>query len=276
MSGEGRIHVERRGAGPPLLLIHGIGHRWQAWEPVLDRLAAVHEVIAVDLPGFGRSPLPAGGAPPDIASMVNQVRVLIDDLALDRPHVAGNSLGGALALELAAAGLASSATAFSPAGFSTRAGQVRAMAVLGWLRGQTFLPVPVLRAALRSRAVRAASVGPLVTNPQRLDPHRTLDDALALRRGRGFRPAVRALRDYRFSGRALRERADVPVTVAWGAKDRILPPDQARRARARLPHAHHLLLPDCGHLAMSDCPDLVVDTILRTTGVGPADRPARG
>lgn len=53
----------RMGSGPPLLLIHGIGHRWQAWEPVLDRLTEQHDVIAVDLPGFGGSPLPAGGTP---------------------------------------------------------------------------------------------------------------------------------------------------------------------------------------------------------------------
>ncbi|MFD1048194.1 alpha/beta fold hydrolase, partial [Kibdelosporangium lantanae] len=50
------INYERRGSGTPLVLLHGIGHRWQAWEPVLDRLALHHDVIAVDLPGFGLSP----------------------------------------------------------------------------------------------------------------------------------------------------------------------------------------------------------------------------
>jgi pimeloyl-ACP methyl ester carboxylesterase len=51
-----QLNYERWGSGPPLVLLHGIGHRLQAWDPVLDRLAAAHDVIAVDLPGFGKSP----------------------------------------------------------------------------------------------------------------------------------------------------------------------------------------------------------------------------
>lgn len=58
----------------------------------------------------------------------------------------------------------------------------------------------------------------------------------------------------------------MPVTIAWGDKDRILTPSQAVRARARLPRAHHLMLPGCGHVPMSDDPRLVASTILTTTG----------
>ena len=55
------LAFERRGTGVPLILVHGIGHHWQAWLPVMDRLAASRDVIAIDLPGFGRSPgLPEG------------------------------------------------------------------------------------------------------------------------------------------------------------------------------------------------------------------------
>ena len=50
------LAFERRGTGAPLILIHGIGHHWQAWLPVMDRLAASRTVIAIDLPGFGVSP----------------------------------------------------------------------------------------------------------------------------------------------------------------------------------------------------------------------------
>ncbi|MET8067394.1 alpha/beta fold hydrolase, partial [Micromonospora sp. NPDC005313] len=57
------VVYERRGAGPALVLLHGIGHHCGAWRPVLDRLAEAHDVIAVDLPGFGRSPVPAAGLP---------------------------------------------------------------------------------------------------------------------------------------------------------------------------------------------------------------------
>ena len=56
----------RDGSGDALLLMHGIGSRWQVWIPVLDRLAAERTVIALDLPGFGESPLPAAGLPPGL------------------------------------------------------------------------------------------------------------------------------------------------------------------------------------------------------------------
>lgn len=262
------ISLHRRGSGPPLLLVHGLGHRWQAWEPVLDRLASAHDVIAVDLPGFGGSPLPADGVL-DMAVTVRRFPAWLDQIGVERPHVAGNSLGGALALEMAAAGLAASATAFSPAGFSTVAEWRRATARLSWLRAQAFLPVPALRVLLRSRTVRAASLGLIMAHPDRLSPERAAADALALRRGRGFRPMALAGRGYRFSGQELRTRPDVPVTVAWGAADRILPPRQALRAQAELPHARHLLLPGCGHVPMTDDPGLVADTILATTGGQP-------
>ena len=113
-----QLNYERRGAGPPLVLLHGIGHRWQAWEPVLDRLAAKHDVIAVDLPGFGKS-APLDG-PSGIAEIAAALTAFFGQLGLDRPHVAGNSLGGAIALELAAGGHVSSATALSPAGSGLR------------------------------------------------------------------------------------------------------------------------------------------------------------
>jgi pimeloyl-ACP methyl ester carboxylesterase len=110
-------------------------------------------------------------------------------------------------------------------------------------------------------------MGALVAHPQRLDPDRLLGDALALRHGRGFRPMLHALGRYRFDAAALQAMRDVPVTVAWGARDRILPPHQGARARKVLPRARHVTLPGCGHLPMSDDPSLVAGTILATTGV---------
>lgn len=250
----------RMGSGPPLLLIHGIGHRWQAWEPVLDRLTEQHDVIAVDLPGFGGSPLPAGGTPVTMTTLVTAVSALLAAEGIERPHVAGNSLGGAIALELAAANLAASVTAFSPAGFATRVQRRRALAILHALRATTFLPAPALRQGMRSRMLRALAFAPLIARPQHLDPQRLVDDALALRQAPGFRDVARALRTYRFVADV-----EVPVTIAWGEHDHILRPSQAARARAGLPHARHVVLRGCGHVPMSDDPGLVTSTILTTT-----------
>ncbi|GIF71981.1 alpha/beta fold hydrolase [Asanoa siamensis] len=287
---------ERRGAGPPLVLLHGIGHHWRAWEPVLDRLAEHHDVIAVDLPGFGRSPRPTT----DLSGMASLVEALTsfftslgltspappaasdgpttlqpptagtdrhppaaasEGLADPRPHVAGNSLGGAIALELAAAGHVASATALSPAGFAT-ARQLRyAVAMLTAHRLASRLPTPLVRTVLRSPRLRSAAFGMLLSHPRRLTLDRAVADSLALRNGAAFRAVARASRGYAFTGAPA-----VPVTVAWGTRDLILRYSQAAVARRGLPNARHVDLPGCGHVPMSDDPDLVADLILATTG----------
>ena len=108
---------DRRGSGEPLVLLHGIGSRWQVFAPVLDLLAAHHEVWAVDLPGFGAS-APAPRA--DIAGLTDAVEEWIGEQGLGRPHVAGNSTGGGIALELASRGVVASATGLAPIGFWSR------------------------------------------------------------------------------------------------------------------------------------------------------------
>lgn len=259
------VAYERRGAGEPLVLIHGIGHHWRAWEPVLDLLAEAHDVIAIDLPGFGRSPVPAGGMPADMAQTVAAVAQWFDEQGLHRPHVAGNSLGGTIALELAAAGLVASATAIAPAGF-WKGWQARyALTVLTALRWGTLLPQPVVRANMRPSRTRALAFAMLMSRPGRIDAERAVADALALRTGAGFGPVAKvAARGYEFRGEP-----SVPVTVAWGDRDRILLPRQAATARDRLPQARHVTLPGCGHVPMSDDPALLTEVILATTtGIG--------
>ncbi|WP_026209060.1 alpha/beta fold hydrolase [Catelliglobosispora koreensis] len=254
------VNAHKAGSGTPLVLIHGIGHRWQAWEPVLDLLAPHHEVIAIDLPGFGKSPVPDGGMPQGMAETVARVGEYFAQEGLDKPHVAGNSLGGAIALELAAAGLVSSATAFSPAGFYNEPERRRALRILTSMRYNTFLPGPVMKVALRTSLIRKLSFGPIVAYPDRLALQRVYEDALAMRRGKGYQSVVKASVDYQFGGTPT-----VPVTVAWGAKDWIFLPHQASRAAEKLPEARHETLPNCGHVPMSDAPDLVASLILQTT-----------
>ena len=91
----------RTGAGAPLVLLHGIGMSRRAWEPVMPALAQRFDVIAVDLAGFGESPMPGDGRC-DPASLAAGVGELLDELGVVEPLLAGNSLGGWVALELAA------------------------------------------------------------------------------------------------------------------------------------------------------------------------------
>src|SRR4051794_3729943 len=102
----------RTGSGPPFVLLHGIGLDRRVWDPVVPLLARESEVIAVDLPGFGASAPLAG--PPTVAALA----AAVEELGLERPHVAGNSLGGGIALELGRRGSAGSVCAISPIGFA--------------------------------------------------------------------------------------------------------------------------------------------------------------
>lgn len=115
------VAYERTGSGEPLLLLHGIGHHHQAWDPVLPALAPERDVIAVDLPGFGVSPALPDGVPYGLGSVVPVLGAFCEALGVDRPHVAGNSLGGLLALELGREKLVRSVTALSPMASGRRA-----------------------------------------------------------------------------------------------------------------------------------------------------------
>jgi pimeloyl-ACP methyl ester carboxylesterase len=110
------LHHVRQGAGEPLVLIHGIGSQWQAWTAVLGLLASQRDVVALDLPGFGDSAPLAGEV--TLGTLAAAVAELVGELGIDRPHVGGNSLGGAIGFELARQGVARSVTALSPLGFA--------------------------------------------------------------------------------------------------------------------------------------------------------------
>lgn len=254
------INYERRGSGSPLVLLHGIGHRWQAWKPVLDELAEHHDVIAIDLPGFGRSaPMPPF-AEHDLPSTMMVLAGIFDQLGIGTPHVAGNSLGGLIAVEAASRGIVSSSTALSPAGFWHGRDRLRALTTLKLLRLGAAAPKPVGYALTGNKLLRSAALGVLYAHPERIDPRDAREDMAALRSAPAFNPTLRTGRDFVWSGPQPR----VPLTIAWAERDRILPVGQAKRAAALLPSANHVLLPGCGHVPMIDDPRLVARTILET------------
>lgn len=264
------VAFERRGNGSPLVLLHGIGHRWQAWEPVLDALSAEHDVIAVDLPGFGRSPLLPTDRGYDMPNAVQTCADIFADMGLDRPHVAGNSLGGALSLELASRGLVSSATALAPAGFWTPRDRAWALRVLGLIRTSGRAPERLRALAVRNRYFRMAAGSLLYGHPSRMTEEIMLADLLSMVGAKGFNLVADAGREYTFAAPA----PCVPVTVAWGTRDRILWPRQARRAAALLPRARHVWLYQAGHVPMIDEPEQVASLILSTCASAAADRAA--
>lgn len=244
------------------MLLHGIGHRWQAWEPVFNRLARERDVIAIDLPGFGQSPPLAEGLPYTVDTVMDQLSAVFAELGLGRPHIAGNSLGGLFALEAADRGLVASATALSPAGFFDTAGRRRAITLLRAFRLGASAPGALLERLVASPVQRNLVFRLLYGRPHLVDADLLLGDAKAMSRCAGFEKVAQANADGRFTGSL---RGDVPVTIAWGTVDRILPPSQALKARRQLPTATHVWLPGCGHVPMSDDPEMVAGVILRTS-----------
>jgi len=253
------VSYSRTGHGEPLLLLHGIGHHRQAWDPVIPVLAAERDVISVDLPGFGGSPALPEELRHDLPTTTAVLGALCEALKIERPHVAGNSLGGLLALELGRTGLARSVTALSPAGFWTRGEQRYAFAVLLTMRAAARrMPVPVVERLSRTAVGRAALTSTVYAHPGRRAPEAVVADTLALARATGFERTLRAGSDVLFTD----DVPGIPVTVAWGSKDRLLLPRQGVRAKRILPRARLVRLPGCGHVPMNDDPALVARVIL--------------
>ncbi|MFH9887051.1 alpha/beta fold hydrolase [Streptomyces luteogriseus] len=253
------LSYTRRGSGEPLLLLHGIGHHRQAWEPVIPALAAERDVIAVDLPGCGDSPALPDGMAHDLPTMSTVLKALFGALEIDRPHVAGNSLGGLLALDLARAKLVRSVTALSPAGFWNEAERRYAFTVLSTMRQiARRMPPPVVERLARPALGRTLLTSTIYARPGRRSPEAVVAETLALARAQGFSETLRSGRTVQFTD----DIVGTPVTVAWGSRDRLLIPRQGVRAKGVIPRARLVRLPGCGHVPMNDDPALVARVVL--------------
>ncbi|MFE0879075.1 alpha/beta fold hydrolase [Streptomyces smyrnaeus] len=266
-----QVAYERRGSGEPMLLLHGIGHHWQAWEPVLTVLAGSYDVIALDLPGFGASPGLPEGVSYGLESVVPLLAETCTALGVERPHVAGNSLGGLLALEMGLHGFARSVTALAPAGFFTRPEQLYAFTVLRGMRaGARSLPDPVVEVLARTAAGRAALTGTIYARPGRRSADAVVAETRALRRAVGFAPVLAQGRHPGASfGHTIR---DIPVTIGWGDRDRLLLRRQGVRAKRAIPAARLVRLRGCGHVPMNDDPATVARVITDTARQADVER----
>ncbi|MBD7958114.1 alpha/beta fold hydrolase [Microbacterium sp. Sa4CUA7] len=259
------------GTGPDIVLLHGLGSRWQVFAPILDELAQEHRVHALDLPGFGARPADPA-LRPGVDALADWVTAELDARGVTAPHVVGSSLGGGIALELARRGVAGRVTAFAPIGFWNPRERAWCLGLLTVLRtAARRLPRP-LGAALRTRTGRRLLLFPLFGRPSRVTAPAAIEDLHALAVGEGFGPVRRALR----SQRAIRGGDEVPTTIVWGRRDLVLPAQrQSRRARQLRPQATHVLLGGCGHLPFSDSPARCVAVITDRHPLSPhrQDRP---
>lgn len=252
------LEHHREGSGEPLVLVHGVGSRWQVWEPVIGTLAEHFEVFAVDLPGFG------GSAPLPRTTVDTLTDALADFLAaqgLDRPHLAGNSMGGGISLNLGARGLARSVTAFSPIFFWDTPGRIWCQQSLGRSKKLGRILGPAMPKVLGTSAGRTMFLSLVFGKPWAVDTQTALDTAEGAVKSLGFTPALDSFTEAELADPAAL--ADLPVTIAWGNRDILLTyRTQSRRAREVLPHARHITLEGSGHTPFYDDPTACARVIL--------------
>lgn len=248
------------GSGPMLVLIHGVCHSRAAWENVTPLLKDDFRVVTIDLPGHGESPEPHPIDAGVVDRILGDLGSFIDELTPEgepKPHVAGNSLGGYLALELARRGHASSATAFSPAGFfHGPQDQKRTVAQFLTLRAVGRVIKPMIPFLSRSKAGRAMMMGMFSAKPWGIAPEAVVRDANNLLRNTVIDHGLEAKFDFS------PDTAGVPQTCYWGTRDLTLIRGWERHADI-LPDAALHLLPGLGHVPMLDDARTIADSIRR-------------
>ncbi|MCK8495524.1 MULTISPECIES: alpha/beta fold hydrolase [Spirosoma] len=257
------LNYIRRGAGKPLLLLHGLGSSLKAWDLVIDELATQRDVIAVDLPGFGQSPALLGEV--SISTLADVVTDFLSQHQLLGIDAVGNSMGGRLVLELARRGqVVGSVVSLDPGGF--------------WQGWQVAYFYHSVRLSAQLSSLIQPILPPLVSNPvsrtllfAQFSAHPwTIPAPVALNEFREFlpTPSFTKLLDSLAHGPPQQGAplGSIPnLVIGWGRQDRICPPSQAKRALALFPDAQLHWFSNCGHVPQLDVPAETVALILAVT-----------
>jgi pimeloyl-ACP methyl ester carboxylesterase len=244
----------RCGSGPPLVCLHGFMDTWRTWELVLPMLEPHHDVLALTLAGH------AGGPPleRDLTdrALADGVERAMDAAGFATAHIVGNSLGGFVALQVAARGRADSVVAFAPAGGWAGGDEsmARTLARQRELQAQVMAVAPLADQILASVAGRRQATALLTTNfehiPVELLAHQMRGVAACTDAGRLIDFVLRE--GYELDA----ERIACPVRVVWGTADKLLewPSTAVRYRRDWLPHADWVELDGVGHCPQLDVP----------------------
>jgi pimeloyl-ACP methyl ester carboxylesterase len=255
----------RGGSGPPLVLLHGFLDTWRTWELLLPSLERSHDVLAPALAGHAGGPAIDGELTAD--TLANAVERAMDAAGFGTAHIAGNSLGGFVALQLAARGRARSVVALAPAG--------------GWAPDdRSFRRLLALQTTIHELSKAAAPYADaLVASPEgrrRATQYTTVNyehipAELLAHQTRGAAACdapvlIDAARRLEWELDA--ERIACPVRVVWGTEDRLVPwPTAATRFRREwLPHADWVELEGVGHCPQLDVPLETAQLVLGVTG----------
>jgi len=244
----------RRGQGPALVLLHGLASSIYTWADVIPALAEDHDVVAVDLPGFGGSDIPADLSP---SVYPGTVLDLMDRLGISRATVVGNSLGGAVGIVLAARHpeRVRRLVLIDAAGFNLDPSRRPLI-----LRLLGFAPVAAAVDALPvRRRVVAAALRQVFYERAHVTPEK-VEEYLAPLARPGTTEALRSVltQAESFGLPALVSEVRVPTLIVWGRNDRWVPVADADRFASAIPGARKVVLDECGHVPQEERPAEVV------------------
>ena len=272
--GRSEIEFVELGQGRPLLLIHGLAGSWRNWLENMPALADRYRVVAIDLPGFGNSPLPPESI--TIPGYGDLIVRLSEELGLGPDTIlVGHSMGGLIATEAvieaperyAGIGLAAAAGISVAHVPKSRKDLTKVLMALDFPVGTGLSE----RALTRPR-LRAAQLGTFISHPDRIGTEILWELVSYGTRSPGLLQAA-----YAMSGYDTRHRLpeiELPTLLIWGAADRLIPLRAAYAYRKRIEHADLTILEDTGHMPQIERPlsfnAEVLEFIRRHDAAGPA------
>jgi pimeloyl-ACP methyl ester carboxylesterase len=251
------IGPQRAGTGQPLVFVHGLSGSWPNWLEQLPVFAREQRVIAMDLPGFGHSPMPSEKL--SIAGYARMLDLLLGQLGIDAAAVVGNSMGGFIAAELAIAfpQRVERLVLVSAAGISTHQHRGPAHAMPALRRLERILLASGAWTASKSDNVarrarlREATLSVVACHPSRL-PAPLAAELLRGAGKPGFLQGLEAVLDY-----AIRERLGeiaCPTLIVWGDRDRLISVRDADVFAELIGNSRKVVFKDTGHVAMLERP----------------------
>ncbi|HEX8127719.1 MAG TPA: alpha/beta fold hydrolase [Pyrinomonadaceae bacterium] len=258
----------RRGAGKPLLLVHGLGGSWRSWNPILDRLAAEREVVAVDLPGHGRTPPLVGEV--SIRKLADALTGFLAAENLTGIDAVGSSMGARLVLELVrrGGGTLGAGVSLDPGGFwrgwERHVFYASLYASIRLVRGLQ----PVMPFLTGNPLTRTMLLPQLSARPWKLSPQLVLDEMRSFAASTSFDELLRQLAYGEDQPGAPQGTIKRPLVIGWGRRDRVCLPRQAPRALSLFPDASMHWFEHCGHFPHWDAPQETTRLILDTTADG--------
>jgi pimeloyl-ACP methyl ester carboxylesterase len=252
------VNVIELGAGSPIVFVHGLSGSWPNWLEQLPVLAGEHRVIAMDLPGFGHSPMPRERI--TISGYARLLDGLLGELGVDAAAFVGNSMGGFISAEMAIAfpERVERLVLVSPAGLSTYRHPRGTRALPALQRGERIVAAYTAWLASKSDAaarrplLRNATLGLVTRHPSRL-PSALAAEQLRGAGKPGFMQALEANLNYDFRDR-LPEIA-CPTLIVWGDSDRVITVRDAAVYAELIPGSRKVVYRDTGHMSMLERPD---------------------